>query len=218
MNKIELARLDQVGRGATLKVTASNATAKSKAGADYVCDGVADEVEINAAIASLDGIGGCIELSEGTFYLQNMHRISVYPGIWLKGQGVSTILFGYDTLTSMVVDFFEEDEATGIPSKITDLCITNCSIGVSIAKFRTVYVEGCTIYGCNQSAISVLGTATVTNCEIVDNTGYGVRLSSTSSNNLIAHNRFENNTTGNIYDSSTGSIIANNVEITGGEV
>lgn len=40
-------------RTATLVVAASNASAKSKAQADYVCDGVADDVEINAAIGAL---------------------------------------------------------------------------------------------------------------------------------------------------------------------
>ena len=40
-------------RTATLVVAASDASGKSQRGADKVCDGTADEVEINAAIAEL---------------------------------------------------------------------------------------------------------------------------------------------------------------------
>ena len=44
-------------------VAASDASATSKAGARYVCDGSSDQVEINNALAS----GGEIVLTEGTF-------------------------------------------------------------------------------------------------------------------------------------------------------
>lgn len=54
-------------RAATIVVAASNA--KDKDNADYVCDGVADEAEIEAAIAALPASGGLVQLSEGTFYI-----------------------------------------------------------------------------------------------------------------------------------------------------
>lgn len=211
MSIVKGALYSDLSRGAT--ITIASATALNKSQYDYACDGTADEVEINAAIESLDGIGGCVELSDGTFYLQNAQKIFINSGIWLKGQGASTILFGYDNFTSVAVDFFQEDEATGIPSKITDLCITNCLTGVIIARFRTVYVEGCTIYGCNQMAISVLGTATVTNCEIVNNGSYGIKCLFTAENSIITNNRFANNTSGNVDDLGTNNIIENNVEV-----
>jgi hypothetical protein len=57
-------------RAASKIVAASNASAEIKAQADYVCDGVADQVEINAAIVTLiTGSGGTVVLSEGTFTL-----------------------------------------------------------------------------------------------------------------------------------------------------
>ncbi|MFD8771460.1 glycosyl hydrolase family 28-related protein [Streptomyces sp. NPDC059916] len=51
-------------------VVASNASAAEKARADYLCDGTADNVEIQAAIAAAqaDG-GGIVQLSAGTFNL-----------------------------------------------------------------------------------------------------------------------------------------------------
>ena len=59
----------EVSRSAILVVAASDASAKSKAGADYVCDGTADDVEIQAALDALPSVGGTVVLSEGTFTL-----------------------------------------------------------------------------------------------------------------------------------------------------
>lgn len=58
-----------VPRTATKIVAAVNASAQMLAAADYVCDGVADEVQINAALAALPASGGTVQLSEGTFTL-----------------------------------------------------------------------------------------------------------------------------------------------------
>lgn len=67
-----VATLNGIVTGATFYrlVAASDASAEVKAKADYVCDGSADQVEIQAAInaAQLEG-GGAIQLSEGTFQL-----------------------------------------------------------------------------------------------------------------------------------------------------
>lgn len=57
------------GNPTTLIVASSTASAADKAMADYVCDGTADDVEINAAISSLAGLGGEVKLSRGTFNL-----------------------------------------------------------------------------------------------------------------------------------------------------
>lgn len=60
------------GSNVSLVVAAPNASAATKTGADYVCDGTqstgGDEVEINAAIAALPAAGGKIVLSGGQFW------------------------------------------------------------------------------------------------------------------------------------------------------
>lgn len=48
-------------------VAAADTPAAKKALADFACDGIADEVEINAAIASVGPRGGKVSLLEGTF-------------------------------------------------------------------------------------------------------------------------------------------------------
>jgi len=64
-----LSATHKITRSATLVVAASDSSAKSKAQADYVCDGTDDQVEIQAAIDSISTIGGKIQLLEGTFLL-----------------------------------------------------------------------------------------------------------------------------------------------------
>lgn len=71
----------------TLTVAASNAPAKVIARADYVCDGVADEVQINAALAASDSV----ELSAGTF-TQAAKAAITSSHKTLKGQGNATIM------------------------------------------------------------------------------------------------------------------------------
>lgn len=75
-------------RGATFVVASSTASAEYRAQADYICDGTADEVEINAAIQALPGQGGKVLLSEGIFYLAA--PIVIDRRMTLEGQGHSS--------------------------------------------------------------------------------------------------------------------------------
>ncbi|MDN7013311.1 hypothetical protein FGW20_09695 [Methanoculleus sp. FWC-SCC3] len=71
--------------GPTIIVAASDSSAASKDGADYVCDGIDDQYEIQAAIDALPASGGTVQLTEGTFNCAG----SVLPGSYttLKGRG-----------------------------------------------------------------------------------------------------------------------------------
>jgi len=59
-------------------VAASDANPDEIANADYVCDGVNDEVEIQAAIDSIES-GGTVYLSAGTFILSKAGEMSLTP-------------------------------------------------------------------------------------------------------------------------------------------
>lgn len=72
-----------VNRMPVLTVASSTASAKERALADYVCDGTADDVQINAAITALGGPGRVV-LSLGTF--TTAATISVPSGVVLEGQ------------------------------------------------------------------------------------------------------------------------------------
>src|SRR5690554_2584980 len=69
---------------ATLTVAASDSTELSKTQADYVCDGVDDQAEIQAALAALPE-GGKVILTDGTFNCAGV--IAPPAGTTLSGQG-----------------------------------------------------------------------------------------------------------------------------------
>ena len=81
------ALLAPVVSGAELVVAAADASAADRASADYVCDGVADQVEINNAFNLLPGEVGTVRLTAGTFNCSE----SVFPngGCELIGAGRS---------------------------------------------------------------------------------------------------------------------------------
>jgi len=84
------AEFEQVVRTATKVVAASDSSASSQGLADYVCDGIADDVQIQAAIDAVTALGvegGLVQLSEGNFNLTSVFTLS--KGIRFKGQGKS---------------------------------------------------------------------------------------------------------------------------------
>lgn len=72
----------------TVTVAASNSI--RSAGAQYVCDGISDEVEIRAAIDALPTAGGMVMLLEGTYDIRN--PITMRSNMWLRGQGPGSVL------------------------------------------------------------------------------------------------------------------------------
>lgn len=75
----------------TVVVGASNSVMKALGLCDYVCDGTSDDVQIQAAIDYVAGIGGgSISLTEGTYNVSAM--ISLAEKVRLVGQGGGTIL------------------------------------------------------------------------------------------------------------------------------
>ena len=68
----------------TLVVAARNSSHPE--GADYVCDGVSDEVQINAAIAKLPA-GGVVQLLDGTFTIGANGYVRLTSNVTVKGKG-----------------------------------------------------------------------------------------------------------------------------------
>ena len=88
---------------AEIVVAASGAPAKVLATADYVCDGTADDVQIQAAIDALPACGGEVRLSEGTFHIAA--TIDVIDYLHLRGAGhYATVLYAAEGLNSSVLD------------------------------------------------------------------------------------------------------------------
>jgi len=75
------------GGSATFLVAADDSPARMKAQADYVADGTADEVQIQAAIDALPSTGGEIQLAQGTYNLAATVSITANKRIKLTGYG-----------------------------------------------------------------------------------------------------------------------------------
>ena len=75
-------------RSRTLIVAANDSLDKTKA--DYVCDGTADQVEIQTAIDDLGATGGTVLLLEGTYNMANWIEPDNY--VTIEGQGFATVL------------------------------------------------------------------------------------------------------------------------------
>ena len=79
------------GKRTATKIVAAN-DSLDKTLADYVCDGTADQEEINAAINALPTFGGRVLLLEGTYNISAPITI-LKNNVTLEGQGAGTKLF-----------------------------------------------------------------------------------------------------------------------------
>jgi len=88
------ASIDASGNTTTLTVAAADSSNTEKNKADYVCDGIDDQIEIQAAIDALPTNNGKVRLSEGTFTMFNtsVDSIDIADGISIEGTGESTII------------------------------------------------------------------------------------------------------------------------------
>ena len=204
---------DLTGRTATLVVAASNSSAKSKAQADYVCDGVDDQVEIQAAIDALPNGGGKIQLLEGTFVISS--SINLKSDCMIEGCGTGTVI---KTTT--------EDINIINATSITRFCIYNLKLlGPNSGTGAVIYsndadygrIEGChlensgnkgELYMYNSSNVIITGNY------FFGNNGYGIYMEYGTHDCQILYNRIEN-TVGhngiNIDGGGSFVIIANEV-------
>lgn len=131
-------------RGATKIVAASNASASMLAMADYVCDGVADEVQINAALAALGSVGGTVLLSEGSFTIANQVLTTGAKQV-IRGMGI-----GATTVTLVSASGLGASlgliQLTADDCAISDLTINaNLTGNASNTTMRCVHVHHATV-------------------------------------------------------------------------
>ena len=101
---------------ATFVVAASNS--RDKSGADYVCDGVGDQAEIQAAIDALPADGGSVLLLEGTYDIRKVGKEGIpslggilitRSNVCLKGSGWGTKLILADNQSVNVMRVIGEN-------------------------------------------------------------------------------------------------------------
>lgn len=159
---------------------------------DYLCDGTADDVEINAAIQALPAEGGEIVILDGTYNITATIAMNK-DNVTLSGNGSSTVLKRmYNSL-----------ESIGIVTVSSNNCI--------VQKF---YFDGNKTSYDGTYNVSVK-LSSCTNTIIKENVCYNIEYSSislsSSQNNIIINNICRNSKIGIYIGSSSNNVIANNV-------
>jgi hypothetical protein len=170
-------------------VAASDAPADVKNQADYVCDGVADNVEIQAAIDALAS-GGSVVLSPGTFTLAA--TVTLGANVRMVGQGRSTTIYSAATATmlAMALGSGVENLVVSIPNGLLDHAIKAEDIQDDANNYHGWFLKDLLIRGGNsanyyalhiadtfnfllQNLIFVVGSNGVFIQNVADNYNYG---------------------------------------------
>jgi len=186
----------------TTIVAASDSSAADKAAAAYVCDGVNDHVEIQAALNALPSSGGVVLLSSGTYNCAGI--ISPKAGSTLKGEGESetNLVFTRDGRINVDREYITLDgfhiKGTGYSSGVKWLGVMNIRAshakihniaGTADASIQAVYllIHDPTVYA------PTLEDVEFVNCKAVDTGTYGFLHNAWGSTNKVIKNvRYEN--------------------------
>lgn len=96
-------------------VAASTATQEQKNSANFICDGTADDVEIQAAIAALPSTGGTVVLTAGTFTLAaRLTLTSNYINLRGAGMRQTTLTLADSANTNVILIAAASGTLTGI--------------------------------------------------------------------------------------------------------
>jgi hypothetical protein len=183
-------------------VAASDSSAADKAAADYVCDGVNDHVEIQAALNALPSSGGVVLLKSGTYNCAGI--IAPKAGSTLMGEGESEtfLVFTRDGRINVDREYVTLDgfhiKGTGYSSGVKWLGVMNVRAshakihnitGTADASIQAVYllIHDPTVYA------PTLEDVEFVNCRAVDTGTYGFLHNAWGSTNMVIKNvRYDN--------------------------
>ncbi len=207
----------QADRTVVTKIVAAN-DSQNKEKADYVCDGVDDHVQIQAAIDALPATGGEVRLLDGTYNVEA--TINLDSNQTLRGDGRNTILTtSTDGLIFLSAVGGAGTEKTGII--ITDLQLDGGTSYLSDASILFSYVDYSFIQNVhsrrNQAPsdgywdgiyleLSDFNTLIGNTCQ---ENGSGINLNASNNNTLIG-NTSQGNGDGIALDTSDNNIISGN--------
>ena len=208
-------------RGSTLTVCASNALDTSIC--NYVCDGTADQNEINTAMSSLSN-GGTIVLSDGIFELSGTIDIP-NDNIVIQGQGTSTILKGHQfTITAkdyiVIKDLQINGSTNGIQVvddtdylMVRNVFFNNINYGI-ITDFATSdrlsFYDNNFYNVINSIKIEDANNVFFTGNSIDTASGYGVYVNNVDKA-TFSNNNIYSTTKAGFYTASDNSVINNNI-------
>ena len=180
----------KTGRTATYTVATSDSTDEARAQADYVGDGTADDVEIQAAIDAANG--GKVFIFNGTY--DQTAQIDIEDNnTTLEGEGYLTALVANSSLAAGAIN--HQIHISGsfctVKNLALDGSVNKVNYQITIMDNRYTRVEGCKI-GSSRTDGIVFG----------DNTEYGVA----TNNYLYNHYGPDNTDNGGTVDDHTSSL------------
>jgi len=162
-------------RTATYVVASPDAPAHVRAQADYVCDGVDDDVEIQAAIDALPVVGGKVQLSQGWFRTTSPISI-IKQYVWLQGQGPATTIYTTTDINSIDANpgaaiggirisdlriVAAEKKATGMGIRCTNLTLSHIDNVSMHNQAYGIVLNDCTIIRVSKADIRETRTVVI---------------------------------------------------------
>jgi len=149
---------------------------------DYLCDGVDDQVEINAAIAALPSTGGKIVLLDGVYAINNnIGYITINKAnVTISGMGNSTRLVG----SGMTVDINDVICVTASHCTVTNLYITSDTDGIYVSGSYD-RISNVTYTSSNRGIVCSGSKNIITNCICLTGSIWCIGTSNTISNNVV---------------------------------
>jgi len=214
-------------REASFVIAASDSRDKERA--DYVCDGSADEVEINTAINALPAGGGGIQLLEGTYDI-NSSIILSKDNVSINGLGRAT-----EIQTSNAIQMIVATSKTGvfisglklygnissygiILTSCTDSMINFCWIenhaahGIRLWECERCIVVSCTLTDVSTQTLLLYGGSynIIADSSFIGSGGNGIEWYISDNNIFISNLVCENFGSGIAMGSSNNNVITNN--------
>lgn len=208
-----------------LVVASSTAPDKVRAAADYVCDGTADDVQIQAALDALPSAGGTVHLTEGTFIIATSININK-SSITFEGSGWSTVVKAKVGLNDHVIkfdntnfiascifrsfkldgDLLDQSSGNGIDALGATTCIFD-SIWFTAIKDYCLHFNG-------RADNSFGSNNFITNCQFTNGAKRGIYIQRCDENKING-NLFTEISGYHIYDNSGSSVVSNNIFVGG---
>ncbi len=197
----------------TVVVAASDSGTEAREGADYICDGTADDVQIQAAIDGLPAAGGMVQLLEGTYSYTVLMTLD--DNVSINGQGKSTVL-----LAGSPVSCFRATNKSNI--NISNLKIDGNSFdglwGIDLQNTSNVDISNVDSFELNDHHVRVYGASasnvTISNCYMRESNDEIISISGTASMITVANNMFAG-------AANSGLLIyggANNIKVIGNTI
>jgi parallel beta-helix repeat protein len=214
------------GKRTATRIVAAN-DSLDKTGADYVCDGIADQEEINQAINDLPTSGGRVLLLEGTYNISSPITI-LKNNVTLEGQGAGTKLFLVNGANCNVINVGNGATALegirianlridGNKANQTDILKGIYFLGASGYLITKSIIEGCLIENCYLYGIYWMysDNNVITGNQVRGNAGGGI-IAWFSNNNTITGNRISEGYLGISFANSNNNVITGNRIISNG--